>query len=689
MSKFERLILRGVGGKQYLGFARRKAQELMARAKGGARSAFYKLQGGAVTVKVRVVGLWKYIEIKCRICPDPLHGMVWCKSTLNPIVADEDGNPAFEQFYPRADKNNAVLEPRLADFGYQLLAVRSTMFTGEMRKVVQILLGRDLPVPYSPLFSLTHGVFVTRNGMRWIIRISPSGMVAYPMTVCIEPGDDAALGYVPIPTIEPTGDERTAAIAAGTYIQLLTAAQLNAFYGNAPFFAYCGWAFSESGHKIANVCVGNKDLYIYSYMYTITITEEDGKPAHADIRKADEGYLHVDSTTHMKYPASSNLALRSFMLNQSLPPRICESPVYCFYDGEELVACRFMWNPTTAVTETVVDPEYIGGPSALQPTFFTEYNNGRTVQYGQRRSATAAHFTVSGRQTPNSYEESLDFPFYTYHFTAHYIGINITIGSQALGYPVGASTVYELSDFLATQGTSQSHRQVLAVPLFEREAVYVLAHTTTQFIADQENNHVPLAGAFFEFFNTEVLETCHAPATGGPITINVMGIGGYNFFRQDGQPYYGTLVTSDRYLGSFSGGPIQLMYQYDDPQNPIFGNCTTMLEAMEIHGVQQLIDRGAHTVYSREGKLFASGGITRTLNIKDETAFDEWFRPISEYNWQAPQVVRDAFAPGKMAYSEHPLAPRGSQMKNDTDYPVNEVTGMFFHFVGEAHGLRV
>jgi hypothetical protein len=350
MAAREHKLLEGEGVGKYLPFARQKAELLYRQARGGTRTQRWLLDG-EFEVAIRVVGEDKYIRITGG-CPKFLSGLV--DAVLEPGALIEDGpkpiytipdpnNPAqtikvLRRFYSK--KGAAWKDERgLNTSGKDIVQIRSSMFSGEMRKVVQVLQGMNQTVSYSPTWYKTHGVFTAQDKSKWVIEVSSSGVVAYPMNVCSTAIE--GLGYTPLPTTKP----------AGGYITLLTADQVKDAYSKVPFFPACGWAFNPGGHKAINVAVTNDDDKTKTTLYRLTITEVENRPASATLVEADSGFIHGPKWVHMKFPDIDGVLFSFDTSNgSSVFTTVCDAPVFAYYDGDTEVVAQYLYTPGTRST---------------------------------------------------------------------------------------------------------------------------------------------------------------------------------------------------------------------------------------------------------------------------------------------------------------------------------------------------
>lgn len=196
---------------------------------------------------------------------------------------------------------NAIY-PDERDFS-QYQTPRSSMWTGTMKKVVQLVMGfgrinvaklydPNLPkqtqdtkkyaqdvkalgvqVRFDYKFSRTHGITKAADGRLWLVEISITrGVVAMPLPIypnsktvgfsnrATSRGDAAMvtaldeLGCLPTGEAFP-GDPKVfdAKVASGDILVLADSSVMEPFYNCSAYSSSCGWAFSESGTEAHNV----------------------------------------------------------------------------------------------------------------------------------------------------------------------------------------------------------------------------------------------------------------------------------------------------------------------------------------------------------------------------------------------------------------------------------------------------
>jgi hypothetical protein len=242
--------------------------------------------------------------------------------------------------------------PFVTNFEYsQYMVPRTSMWSGTMKKVVQIVFGfghirksmlRDPKAPTTPStqymkdvdhlgvqvqydykFMRTHGIYRGPDNVLWLIEISASrGVLAMPLPIfpgssgvnfllrAEQRGDKALqtaledLGCLPTGEGFPAGATLQAKLDRGDILRLLSAGDLQEFYRLSGYSSVCGWAFSENGHEAHNVgyTYPGDDVFQKGYWYQININigavikkRRPGEPialGFANLRKQSEGYLY-------------------------------------------------------------------------------------------------------------------------------------------------------------------------------------------------------------------------------------------------------------------------------------------------------------------------------------------------------------------------------------------------------------
>lgn len=504
MSFVEHKLLQGQGAGKWLPFARTKVAALHASAKAMRVNALvqrWTVEGGMVKIAVRVIGDQRYIHIRRKQCPTFFSGLVDTVGIGATPGIFEIPNlsppPATILVYRRFFTSPAQTEPPrawrdesgLVVSGPQAPALPASMFTGEMRKVVQVLQGMNAEVVdkdtfainYSPMVSPTHGVWKSANGQRWIIEISNTGVVAWVMDMCRTPifntKGEEVLSYTPILTPKPVGQALIDAKAAGTFRELLPAEGVLEFYTKSPFFLTCGWAFNSDGHSAANVCYDIPGP-IRSYLYTINIQESpevEGltHPQSATMARTMEGFISaLPENGHMKYPLGRSHLLYSFDTAMGgVVDVLCDAPVYCYYDDDQLRVFRFLYDPHSDRVDTSELVPCVGGCPGL---LVGPHEGGAPFIASGNVTVGAMPRFSDGPQLPHVSSFNASYRAHSYSDTRvgisnlpSSIGCNVgELVAQFTYYVIVGRTTFSLSG-------AEVGANVFAVPVNDREAVYV------------------------------------------------------------------------------------------------------------------------------------------------------------------------------------------------------------------------
>lgn len=230
----------------------------------------------------------------------------------------------------------------------QYTKLRSSMYSGTMKKVVQIVMGLGHTKMRSPLgsgadteymreiastgvqvrydwrFTRTHGITIASDGRLWLVEISQArGVLAMPLPIypasdtesfraaAAERHDESMvlaldeLGCLPTGEAFPaTVAKLNAAIERGDILRLLTASQLSEFYTCSPYSTSLGWAFNGRGNEAHNTAYyyggeGFQRGVWYQVNVSIGATNlnrQVGQPiaeGHAELRKNTEGFIYT------------------------------------------------------------------------------------------------------------------------------------------------------------------------------------------------------------------------------------------------------------------------------------------------------------------------------------------------------------------------------------------------------------
>lgn len=276
----------------------------------------------------------------------------------------------------------------------------ASLYTGTMRKVVQVLLGRcegeprvettpekdrleygfnNADIPYAYTFDNSHGVFTCSDHTKekpnvWVIEISAQrGILAWKMDTrkvskTGNPDLYETLGYLPVPTPRPVSAD---ANQRGLKTLWSGGDELSEYFGHAPFYQDCGWAFSYSGRKAANVSVeeirtesGVRLLSAFTNLWEIEITEGMvekspgvlfSEPISVSLVRRERKRARWGPTNEMKVPAFAPDVGRTLLSVawgaqwDDYPEGMLTFPVFCFYghDSEDLKVISSAAKPQT------------------------------------------------------------------------------------------------------------------------------------------------------------------------------------------------------------------------------------------------------------------------------------------------------------------------------------------------------
>ena len=289
------------GGEQYLPFARSRIKAMRAT---GAKYASQRFVLPDAEVNVQIVGQQAYIRITGGVYdilsgvtkdgniitgdPDTLRSFKPTAETLKFIL----GNPAANTDFH--DERRLAIEAHadLGVSGSQYRDICSSMYSGTMTKLAQIILGlgkskrvKDgTQLRYDYRWALCHGVLTGPDGKKWLIQISDDGVFA--MRVPIFKGSQGGAGSkqtavreavrlfggVPSGAPFPTGAALTAAIDAGTVIELASAADMAPVYAKSSYSSAMGWSFNNAGTEAHNTCYSESAGVYTSYHYRLNIS---------------------------------------------------------------------------------------------------------------------------------------------------------------------------------------------------------------------------------------------------------------------------------------------------------------------------------------------------------------------------------------------------------------------------------
>lgn len=262
--------------------------------------------------------------------------------------------PAFDELNNNSSSGRPVFT--------QYTKLRSSMYSGTMKKVAQIVMGlgrigkaklRDpravkpdtkyiedvgsngVQIRYDWRFFRTHGITVGADGRLWLVEISSNrGVIARPLPIFPHSmtegfrrraearGDTAMLTALDELGCLPTGEafpntaaQVNALVERGEILRLLEPSELSEFYRCSAYSSAMGWAFNERGNEAHNTAYYfGDDGFQRGVWYQINISigaiKEDWKPGEpiadgtASLRKNAEGYIYcppAPGTSYARY----------------------------------------------------------------------------------------------------------------------------------------------------------------------------------------------------------------------------------------------------------------------------------------------------------------------------------------------------------------------------------------------------
>jgi hypothetical protein len=296
-----------------------------------------------------------WLAIHFPSCPeDLLSGLVDPQQPTMIDVEQEDGSvrQEFSRYWPKAGGGSQT-DPRLSPTA--LVNSPAGMYTGAMRGLVQDQLGRGGGVAWDFRHARSHGIYTASDESIWAVEISSSGVRAAHLEKCPFEAGDTVIGF----------STSTRSFPGSRAVQIAPASTVSGAYGGrTPIWPECGWAFSASGGKAANVVIGQPASYMVAYLYEITISETtytiDGEsvqgPGSATMALVESGFFWGDRVTHIRHPryaAPQSLVSFDWFRGQiTAPDDEFETPVHVRYEGETRQVVRYIRQDLGGYTHT-------------------------------------------------------------------------------------------------------------------------------------------------------------------------------------------------------------------------------------------------------------------------------------------------------------------------------------------------
>jgi hypothetical protein len=249
------------------------------------------------------------------------------------------------------------------------VAKKAGLFTGEMKRVVQLLAGQNAEIPYGHQWSKVHGIFINAlTNQRWVIEIESNGITTWVLEVQDIPcrsDSQPIVGYLPVPVADLD--------AVTGKIELCDADYLSDLYDNGgPLLGgYMPWAFSASGHEaqvvISYAGFGAEGEYSKAFRYKLVFSaDENGNPDGVTLSLEQEGFAwNRNIRQNVRAPAMSfcgpSLPYALYWRGLSNPPtdEVFSFPVTVFSEGEtEHVFTMTVMPVTVEETEATASPAF-------------------------------------------------------------------------------------------------------------------------------------------------------------------------------------------------------------------------------------------------------------------------------------------------------------------------------------------
>lgn len=329
-------------------------------------------------------------------------------------------------------------EPRLAVevsesldvAGSQYAAVIPSMYSGRMATLVQAILGygkldadtgvdgdyitEGVKVLYDFRWERCHGLVTAADGAPWLVEVSSAnGVLAMPLPLFAMADAEDGLrsdesvdavrktvdlfGGLPSGGTFPADAALATAIAAGDILQLLTASDMDPFFGKSAFHPAMGWAFKQDGTEAHNTCYAyepDDTTNLFGYLYKLEIQieapaedREPGDPiaeASAALTMVESGRV-VNDLAHSPGTGSGPFAFNGLDGTRTPVPsgrfpdeevpdeeedivvEEVRAPVLACYIEDELDVVYFCYRykgiVETAITSDIPEGEYFGTSS--------------------------------------------------------------------------------------------------------------------------------------------------------------------------------------------------------------------------------------------------------------------------------------------------------------------------------------
>lgn len=349
------------------------------------------------------------IEVVDRTCTDYSGFLLWRKNV--------DGEMTYWASF--LDGTKEQIKPLDEQTGDEVLAgwevpphlqspnppIASSLFSGQMREVVQCYhLTREY-VPFQHTHGITHGIFENparvpgdpKVGDFFLIEISNRGVFAYGMVNTGRCCDSWDVGPLLADESEPPAYAQTVSLAWNAldrapqnrpeiFTLMSETAVATAFSKGAPFVRMYGWAFSRSGHEAQQVVeidtfsgfdTGSATMNFHSCSrgkFTFTVNDQNEPQASFAWVEKDRQATFARPNGIMWVPRWGSIGTYDGVYPHQNSINNQDAPVYVFYIGDKECVLRWQYNwmdvPLLEVGPT---------PSAITGDVFSIFDHGDGV----------------------------------------------------------------------------------------------------------------------------------------------------------------------------------------------------------------------------------------------------------------------------------------------------------------------